>query len=493
MTRRRSGSTIESEAVRSASVSALAMSSPLGFPFTANLQAARWVQAGFEVWEAGRMTPAQLDAVRHRRLGALLAHARAASPFYRDAYADVPHGDDVPLSAFPSVDKPTLMREFDRVSTRPEVNRAAIERFVARPEWRGTLFAGRYAVWTSSGTTGRPGWFVHDAGALAVYDALEAQRFLGVGLARAWLPGERYAMVAATEGHFAGVSSVERIRRSMPWLAPFVRSCSLLQPLPALVDELNAYRPALLATYPTAAEMLADEQSSGRLRLRLRELWTGGECLAQGTRAHLQSVFGCPVRSSYGSSEFLAIAWECRHRQLHVNGDWVILEPVDAAGRAVPPGTRSHSVLLTNLANHVQPLIRYDLGDAVTVHDGPCACGSHFPTVGVEGRCDDTLVMPLAAGGVGRVVPLALETVLEDHAHVHDFQVVQTAGAALKIRLAQEDAAAAAAVRRALRAYFRAMGFADIAMEVGTQPPRRDPVSGKLRRVVREVPATALH
>ena len=29
--------------------------------------------------------------------------------------------------------------------------------------------------------------------------------------------------------------------------------------------------------------------------------------------------------------------------------------------------TRSHSVLLTNLANRIQPLIRYDLGDAVTI------------------------------------------------------------------------------------------------------------------------------
>ena len=123
------------------------------------------------------------------------------------------------------------MREFDRVSTRPEVTLFAIERFVSRPERHGTLFQGRYAVWTSSGTTGHPGWFVHDPGALAVYDALEAQRFRGVGLARSWRPGERYAMVAATGGHFAGVSSVERMRRSVPWLAPFVRSCSLMQPV----------------------------------------------------------------------------------------------------------------------------------------------------------------------------------------------------------------------------------------------------------------------
>ena len=46
--------------------------------------------------------------------------------------------------------------------------------------------------------------------------------------------------------------------------------------------------------------------------------------------------------------------------------------------------------------------------------------------------------MPLARGGLGTVVPLALATVLEDEAHVHDFQVVQTGSGALKVRLADE-------------------------------------------------------
>ncbi|MGE5162237.1 MAG: phenylacetate--CoA ligase family protein, partial [Betaproteobacteria bacterium] len=423
------------------------MSTSLDFPFVAGLDAARWVQAGLEVWEAWRMTPAQLAATRRQRLVALLRHARTASPFYRALHAGLPLGDDAPLAAYPVVEKRTLMREFDRVSTRPEVTRFAIERFVSRPERHGSLFQGRYAVWTSSGTTGQPGWFVQDPGALAVYDALEAQRFRGVGLARSWRAGERYAMVAATGGHFAGVSSVERMRRSVPWLAPFVRSFSLMQPVRALVAELNAYQPAIVATYPTAAEMLADEQASGRLRLRLREIWTGGECLAPATRARVRSTFGCPVRNSYGASEFLPIAWECEHLNLHVNSDWAILEPVDTERRPVAPGNRSRSVLLTNLANHVQPLIRYDLGDAVTLHDGPCACGSAFPAISVEGRCDDTLVMPLAHGGVGTVVPLALATVLEDEAHVHDFQVVQTGAGALTVRLADGEGASAAAVR----------------------------------------------
>lgn len=61
-----------------------------------------------------------------------------------------------------------------------------------------------------------------------------------------------------------------------------------------------------------------------------------------------------------------------------MNADWVLLEPVDERHRPTPPGVPSHTVLLTNLANRVQPLIRYDLGDSVTLLDRPCQCPVKF-------------------------------------------------------------------------------------------------------------------
>lgn len=466
---------------------------PSAFDWPLPNDVARWTEAALDVWQATRLPAEELAARQRRRLDALLRFARRASPFYRERFADAPD-TSVPLEALPPLTKRTLMREFDRVCTQQGVDRAAISAFIADPVRLGTLFGGRFAVFSSSGTTGEPGVFVHDTGALAVYDALESHRFRHAGnslIGSGWLPGERYAMVAATGGHFAGVATIERMRRSLPWLASFVRPISLLQPLKKLVAELNAFAPTVMATYPTAAEMLAEEQRAGRLDLTLRELWTGGEYLARETRERLQSVFDCRVRNSYGASEFLPIAWECSAQRMHVNSDWVILEPIDARGRPVPPGERSHSVLLTNLANRVQPLIRYDLGDSVTMHEDACSCGCALPTLSVEGRCDDALLIPLARGGTASVVPLALATVLEEQAHVHNYQVVQTAPRALTVRLGGEQAAAGTAVRRALRSYFRAMGFSDVALQIGREPPLRDRASGKLRRVVRQTDRAA--
>jgi phenylacetate-CoA ligase len=51
-------------------------------------------------------------------------------------------------------------------------------------------------------------------------------------------------------------------------------------------------------------------------------------------------------------------------------------------------------VLLTNLVNRTQPLIRYQLTDLVTLAAEPCPCGRPFRLLqAVDGRNDDILVM----------------------------------------------------------------------------------------------------
>ena len=60
---------------------------------------------------------------------------------------------------------------------------------------------------------------------------------------------------------------------------------------------------------------------------------------------------------------------------MHIADDLVILEPVDAQGNAVPYGQPADRVLLTNLYNLDQPLIRYDIANAMTMTDAPCPCG----------------------------------------------------------------------------------------------------------------------
>jgi phenylacetate-coenzyme A ligase PaaK-like adenylate-forming protein len=180
------------------------------------------------------------------------------------------------------------------------------------------------------------------------------------------------------------------------------------------------------------------------------------------------------------------MAWECAKGCLHLNHDWLILEPVDRQLRAVPPGEASHSVLLTNLANRTQPLLRYRLGDSVRFLTAACACGSAFPAIEVQGRADHTLVLRDARQREVRLLPLALMTVIEEGAQVTQFQLLCTASDRLELRFEPEVVDPRATFQRAhaaLAGYLRTQGLPDVAITHGLAPPLRHARSGKLERV----------
>jgi phenylacetate-CoA ligase len=276
-------------------------------------------------------------------------------------------------------------------------------------------------------------------------------------------PTERLALVGATNGHFASQINTQRLARLQSWRASSIRSFSILQPIERLVDELNAFAPTVIATYPTAALVLAEQVQRGLLAVH--EVWTGGETLGQTARDHIVQAFGAELRNSYGASEFLAMGWECDHGQMHLNTDWLLLEPVDEHQRPVPPGEVSHSVLLTNLANTVQPLIRYALGDRVQLKTAPCGCGSSLPTIEVMGRHDDILRLRGSQGHPVALLPLALSTVMGEAAGVFDFQIVQRDDHTLVVRLPEQGDAGEetlARCRRALMDFATAQGLVRI-------------------------------
>jgi phenylacetate-CoA ligase len=451
----------------------------------------RAASIGLDVLAAARDTPAALAQRQAARVHALLQAAVRGSALYRERLGGVA---TLPLAQIAPVGKGELMQRFADWVTDPALRLPELQDFVADRAAIGRPYAGRWWVWESSGSSGGPGLFVQDAAAMAVYDALEALRRTPLAPARRWLDpyylAERSAFVGATGGHFASTVTVERLRALQPWLAERVRGFSFLQPLPELVAQLNRFAPTLLATYPTAALLLAEEQEAGRLQIAPSEIWTGGEALSAPMHAQIERAFGCPVANSYGASEFLALAAPCRFGALHLNSDWAILEPVDAQGRAVPAGETGATTLLTNLANRVQPLIRYDLGDRVTLLARPCPCGSPLPALEVQGRVDDSLLLRDAQGRTVRLLPLALTTVLEDEAGVLDFQIVQHGARSLHLSVgAQQGEAALQRSRRALCGYLRHQGLAGVRVLAHAGPPAVRGRSGKLQRVVADAAA----
>lgn len=469
--------------------SAIVLSRSLELPMNTVIDPFLTAQSVSAVMACSHTSPAGLAQVQQQRLSALVDDARRRSALYRERLQGLPDGAAA-LGRIEPVGRDELMGRFDEWVTDPELHLDELRAFTADPTRIGDPYLGRYLIWESSGTSGAPGVFVQDATALSVYDALEALRrrpdhsmrrlFDPVGI------GERVAFVGATNGHFASQISVQRLARLQSWRASNLRSFSIMQSMEPLVDELNAFAPTVIATYPTAALVLAEQAERGALRVPVREVLTGGESLSQGARERITQAFGAELRNSYGASEFLPMGWECAEGRLHLNTDWVLLEPVDERMRPVPAGEVSHSVLLTNLANRVQPLIRYVLGDRMRIEPAPCACGSPLPTMDVVGRHDDILRLGGRSGRVVSLLPLALSTVMEEVAGVFDFQIVQRDLHTLVVRLPEQGEAGEQALERcrlALTEWAGEMGVVSLSVlgELGQTMPRGR--SGKACRV----------
>jgi phenylacetate-coenzyme A ligase PaaK-like adenylate-forming protein len=431
------------------------------------------------------------------RLQDLVAHARTRSRFYAQHYRDVPAG---PLSlaalpTLPPVQKPELMARFDEWVTDPRLTKGTVATFVADPANAGRDLFGDYVVFTTSGSTAEPALLIQDRRALAVMFGLTYARSAGVLpaglLLRVLARGARQAAVFATGGHFVSTVMYERRLRAHPMRRRYSRFFSVLDPLPQLVANLNEFQPVLLGTYASVLSVLIAEQEAGRLNIHPLVITSGGELLLPSVRQRAEEVFGCTVTETYNASEATPLSLPCRLGSLHLNTDWYLVEPIDASGDIVRYGQRSDSLLLTNLANYVQPLIRYQMGDSVIIGADPCRCGSPLPTVTPEGRTDELLKLPGRDGGEVMVLPMAIATVVEETPGVLRYQIIQTTPAGLAVRLDEDHgrdrSTVWAEVSRRLNGFLAAQGTGPVAVELADERPQAHPRSGKLRHVIRAV------
>lgn len=449
-------------------------------------------------WEALKVRREGERGIARRqseRLQELVGYAREHSPYLARRYDTVP-AHITHVEQLPALNKVEMMAHFDEWVTDPAVTRKMAEEFLADPNLIGHDLLGRYVICTTSGATGTPAILLHDHQALTVYNVLGYIRSLPTVLSArevwALVRGQgRMAAVFVTGGHYLGNTMIARRHRAVPWRAKTQRLFSALTAQDELVDELNAFSPVLLSGYPSALDLLARQQRAGRLHIRPCLVSAAGETLTDKARQRISSAFGCRVSNYYGSSEAIGLTFECTAHRMHVNSDWYIVEPIDDHGRPTPPGQMSDGVLITNLANRIQPIIRYQMGDRVAISPTPCPCGSPFPQISVEGRTGDVLLFRSAEGVAVQILPLPLVTIAEETPGLASCQLIQTAPSTLLVRLSvprsQDERAVWDALRTRLADYLAARGVGGVRLEKAMEGPQLHPRSGKFRQVYSKV------
>ena len=379
----------------------------------------RGVRLARQLAQRERWPRERLEAFQQERLTELARHATGRSGFWRER---LPNGD-IELSELPVLTKTEMMERFDELVTDRRLRRDDLLEHLAQIH-DDALYLGEFRAMTSSGSSGRKAVFVYDRAGWRDVLAMFLRRSDWVGL-RPSLPRTRLALVG-------GGSPTHMSRRGASCLDVGVHrilSLAATQPVDELVERLNAFQPNFLNAYPSSAGPLADAQLDGRLRLNLTGMTTNSEPLTPALRERIETVFGVRPTDFYGTTEGL-YGHECPEGSMHVFDDMCILENVDDDDRPVAPGEVGSKVLMTNLFNRVQPLIRFEISDLVAVEPEPCPCGRSLMRLrSLEGRAEDVLRI-----GDVAVHPLQFGIVTADPA-VREFQVVQE-GNALRLRVA---------------------------------------------------------
>ncbi|MGN6682219.1 MAG: hypothetical protein ACTHKL_31025, partial [Streptosporangiaceae bacterium] len=248
-----------------------------------------------------------------------------------------------------------------------------------------------------------------------------------------------------------------------------------------LIERLNDTGSDIVGGYPSVLVRLAAERQAGNLNVHPKVIVSTSETLYPHMRAAISAGFGAPVVDSFGCTEGLFGSSAPNAAVLTFNTDLCLAELVDADNRPVEPGRPSAKVLLTNLYNRTQPLIRYELPD-VFIADGD---GHGLLRARVQGRTDEVAHYP------GVVLhPHVIRSVLVRTPDVADYQVRQTPTGIhldlLPVRASGPgETVDSDAVARRLREALAQAGLVDpdVCVRVVSKLDRQ-PDSGKLSRFV---------
>jgi len=426
-------------------------------------------------WSAERIGAAQRDGLRR-----LLAHAVAHSPFHRQRLAGTDLAGIGPgdLASLPVMTKTDMMATIEDVFTDRQLTLAAIEQALAATGDQPVPVLGRYLALATGGSTGQRGVFVFDPAAkaqfiLSIIRSLLARLQAAGGIPPGGLP---IAMVgAASAVHATGAAAAETVGTDLPLR---VTSVPVTWPWPRIVDRLNALQVPCLIGFASALARLAAEQRAHRLHIAPMVIISTSETLLPETRAEITAAFGAPVVNSFASTEGLMGSSAPGGDVLMFNSDMCIIELVDAGNRPVGPGVPSAKVLVTNLYNLAQPLIRYELADSFVLE--PSAAGPGHLLARAHGRADE--VFHYQAGDLH---PHVIRSVMVRSPEVADYQVRQTRTGIEADIIAASGGASTEALRRQLAEALAHGGLSqpDVTVRIAGDLARNAD-SGKLRRFI---------
>lgn len=323
--------------------------------------------------------------LQDNKLRNILEYAFEYSPYYQRVFKNAgityENIEDLPLSAFPKMNKETFVKNFDEIVTESDLSQKELQAFDEETSLNQKTYKRKYHLVHSSGSTGHPTYYIYDQQAWN-------EMLSGILRAALWnmsmkeiirllFSGPRIVYIAATDGRYGGAMAVGA---GIEGIHAQQLSIDINQPVSHWIKQVVEFQPNIIIGYPSAIKILAELVEKKEIAIKVKRVISCGEPLNPRLREYLEKVLQATLINIYGASESLAIGVESSLQEgMYLFDDLNYIEVEDG------------HMYLTSLYNYAQPLIRYQISDCLTIKENE---NKQYPFTLIEnvlGRNEDIL------------------------------------------------------------------------------------------------------
>jgi phenylacetate-CoA ligase len=349
--------------------------------------------------ELETMAPQDVAAMQLERLRSQLASLPGRSPFYRRKLADFDPSRLRGLADLRHVPFTTKQELRDSQQAAPPLG-----------EHAGVPMERVIRVHASSGTTGRPSYVGITARDRDAWTEAVSRVYACEGVR----PDDVVVHGFGLGFFVGGLPLKDAIENIGATFVPIGTGAS-----ERLVTAIRDLRATVLTCTPSYANYLAEwlgERAEDPAELGLRRILLGAEPggAIPAVRQRLADTYHAFVTEGLGNADLLPVyAGTCdelagNHVLAQDHLYFELVDPATGADLEWEDGAEGELVA-THLSRECVPLVRFRVGDRVTVATSPCSCGRTGPRLVCVGRTDDMLIV----AGVN-VWPFAVKEVVEE-------------------------------------------------------------------------------
>jgi phenylacetate-CoA ligase len=294
--------------------------------------------------------------LREKKFRRILKYAYENSRFYYNLYKSKGISrkdlDSISIEDLPVIDKNIVMNNFDDMLVVRDISKKKVMNFLQRSKSPNELLLDKYHVVHSSGSSGKIGVYIYSR-----RDWDEFYPYITRALDFKFRK-KKASYIGAVDGHYSGISFISWITESISrfFCEPLILDINA--PIEDNIKKLNRFQPDILGGYFTGLKILAEYQEKGMLQVKPKVVENCAEGINTKDKEYIENIFDASLVNIYGFAECPAVgAGKNEYGGIYIWDDLAYIE------------IKKDHLLLTNLFNYTQPLIRYKIGDILKVKE----------------------------------------------------------------------------------------------------------------------------